>query len=335
MPNTTNTYDSASYGSKDAPPFSPVHSYSEVSTVNPNKEFQLAIYSSISAARAATNFSNWRVYLTSGKVTPESVNSLVKLYPEEYSNFELSYENTYDKPIQEVMGKLNGGGTLGKIKGLLEGITAGNVITGDAAKSEYDSAHTKYISKYLNIPAWQKTSQLQMPKTLTFSFHFGMAGIYDAYREVVKPIVTLAKIFAPSQSAKSGLLDGPMPTSAYVLGKMISGMASEGLQKGDTTSEAFDMVAQANAIMGNLVTSFNDNIEKLPLGRICVAKYGNLRIPPFIVGGASMSFDLTEVDENGYPYKGKLVVSNCESVTMAHAELIDGLIKVAKQEPEE
>jgi len=329
-------YDGLKYGPADAPPSSGVHQYTGVYT-NPSKVFKLGIYNTISAAASGTE-DNWRTFLfnldknTAGTIADTvDIPTLVKLFPDEYSNFAFSYENTYDRPITDVMGKLNTGGSLGAIKGLLEGLTVAKNISGGNTSPDVNS--TKYVSKYLNIPAWKCTSQLRMPSSITFSFHFGMAGYFDAYKEVVLPIITLARTFAPTLSdTTGGMLEGPLPTSAFVLGTVIKGMldkdaTTKTLASADTKSATFDAISQANLIASNLIKKFNTQIEGISLGRICSANYGGIKIPPFTVGAVDFSFDVTEVDENGHPYKGKIILKNCETVTMAHNQLLRSMGK--------
>lgn len=319
---SSSTNPGEEYGWEDAPPFSTVHSYGEAddgTSYNYNKRFRLSIYNTISEANngLSTKSDNWR----QSQRHKLKISSNVHLFPEEFSNFSFDYENQYEYPIEKVMEKLNTGGSLGKIKGLLEGLTAAGAVTGNGGGAESGLRH---VSKYLKTPAWVKTSNLKLPSTITFNFAFGAGGIYDAYEEVVKPILALMQIFAPS-NAEGGSLIGPAPTPAYVLASMVKGLASTDLGATDTSAVGFDLVKRANEVADALVKKYNKEIETISIGCICTGFYGGIYIPPFIVGGATGSFDFSELDEHGRPFRGKVTLKNCESVTMAHKELINKL----------
>ena len=70
------------------------------------------------------------------------------------------------------------------------------------------------------------------------------------------------------------------------------------------------------AIDGSLATTYSDSRG------VMVARYGNLIIPPFVVGKVKWKFDMSQVDENGYPYKGEITLSGIESFQMVTQDLV-------------
>ncbi len=98
-----------------------------------------------------------------------------------------------------------------------KGIASGK-ITGRSVLSNLRvlPANVRYQTKFQNLPAWDSTGPIELG-SFTFRFYLGIAGLYDGRTEVYNPALAMSKINQPSQVA-SGLLQGPLPNTAWVYG---------------------------------------------------------------------------------------------------------------------
>ena len=256
----------------------------------------------------------------------------------EAKSLEFEMTNKFDTPIAKLLDKLINS-TVGKVANdglaVIAGAQALAAQTDSAAVDSFaqkindiapDVANSqKFMLKFKNIPAWTGTENLSVPGSLTFKFGFGQAGLFDAAEEVVRPILALAMYFAPidnrlKDGTFDGTIDGILPTEAYV--KIRGAIAvAEGatsavstLMEGNGILNAVSSVYKA--IDGSLAETYSESRG------VMVARYGNLIIPPFVVGKVKWKFDMSQVDENGYPYKGEITLSGIESFQMVTQALV-------------
>lgn len=257
----------------------------------------------------------------------------------ESKSLEFEMTNQFGKPIAALLDKLINS-TVGKVANDGLAVIAGaqalasqtdSKAVDSFARSIQDLApdvanSQKFMLKFKNIPAWTGTENLSVPGSLTFKFSFGQAGLFDAAEEVVRPILALAMYFAPidglnEDKKADGTVNGILPTEAYV--KIQGAIAvAEGatsavstLMEGNGILDAVSSVYKA--IDGSLAKTYSESSRG-----VMVARYGNLIIPPFVVGKVKWKFDMSQVDENGYPYKGEITLSGIESFQMVTQDLV-------------
>lgn len=260
-----------------------------------------------------------------------SVSPQVHLFLEAKS-LEFEMTNQFGKPIAALLDKLINS-TVGKVANDGLAIIAGaGAVAAQTDNANVDSImgkiqdlapdvadSQKFMLKFKNIPAWTGTDNLSLPGSLTFKFGFGQAGLFDAAEEVVRPILSLAMYFAPID-AENGTVSGILPTESFVKIKGAIAVA-------DGATQAISNVMSGNGILnavsavylaidGNLASTYKDSRG------VMVARYGNIIIPPFVVSKVRWKFDMSEVDENGYPYKGEITLSGIESFQMATQDLV-------------
>jgi len=333
------------------------------SDINPHKVFHLMRYrgdvdalSSLDASGMAVE--DWRNYgsqisldkytnfkhnsflssTDAGKINPV-VSEHVLLFSDSKS-IEFEMKNTFGRPIAALLDKLVNS-TVGRVANDgLALIAAGTSIAqssagtavGDAIGSLVSAApaiagNQQFMLKYKNIPAWTGTENLSIPGSLTFKFAFGQAGLFDAAEEVVRPILSLAMYFAPSEN--DSMVSGILPTESYVkiMGAYaVASTASTAMAKMiNPTGGATGIIEGIQGVYSALNSSVSDIYNKNARG-IMIARYGNILIPPFVVASVKWKFDMSQVDENGYPYKGELTLGGIESFQMATQRLIQSTV---------
>ena len=272
------------------------------------------------------------------EIKKQPVNENVLLFPDSKS-LEFELKNNYGRPISALLDKTINS-TIGKVAndGLaviaMAGTMGGSDVPGaggamDSLTAKIHNiapdvaASQQFMLKYKNIPAWTGTDNLTIPSQLTFKFTFGQAGLFDAAEEVVRPIMSLAMYFAPSENGAT--VDGILPTEQYV--KIAGAMAV-----GRSVSSAVREMAQGNGILSGVkavYNTLNSEVAKIYNGNargIMIARYGNILIPPFVVNSVKVKFDMAEVDENGYPYRGEITLSGIESFQMATQRLLKNMV---------
>lgn len=334
------------------PPFS--------ASINPHKVFHLMRYkgglndvSSMDAEGSATedwrelgsqvslekySDSTHRTFTDDANVKSHSVSPQVLLFNETKS-LEFEMKNQYGKPIAALLDKLlnstvgrvandglalvaaggaianaDGDGKVNPMEEVLSKLTSGTSAK-DIASSQ------KFVMKFKNVPAWLCTDNLAIPSTLTFRFAFGQAGLFDAAEEVVRPIMALAMYFAPSE-LPDGTVKGPLPTEAYVKVMGAVDVAESAVAAGKNLISGDGILASVNTVYQTLNSKMSQIYREAGATGIMIARYGNLLIPPFVVSSVKWKFDMSQVDENGYPYRGELTLGGIESFQMATRQLI-------------
>ena len=276
----------------------------------------------------------------STSVQYQKVSDQVLLFNESKS-LEFELKNQYGKPIAALLDKLvnstigrvandglaliAAGGAIAQQEG--PGSQVGDVLNklaGPGAAKQVAGSQ-QYMMKYKNIPAWVGTDNLAIPSTLTFKFAFGQAGLFDAAEEVVRPILALALYFAPSERS-GGMVQGVLPTESYVKVLGAYAVSQSAVSAAKSLMSGDNILNSVNAVYSTL----NKNVSKIYDGAgargIMIARYGNLIIPPFVVSSVKWKFDMSQVDENGYPYRGELTLGGIESFQMATRELIKNTV---------
>ncbi len=167
-----------------------------------------------------------------------------------------------------------------------------------------------YSTRYRNIPA-QKSFSCTINDSVTLKFRYGLYRDYNAKTEVVTPICTLIKEFAPTLQYKEGgknnyLVKGPYASTARIL-------------KGAGNSEGLiaDLKNKNESAISKVINAFetvvDNSLEDTNM------KYLNIRIGKFtwmylVPKSISWKFDTSNVDENGNPMSGTLTLSGLQFI---------------------
>ena len=83
-----------------------------------------------------------------------------------------------------------------------------------SSTSVKDYQGSTYIPKFQNVQAWEGVEPIEF-KIPTISFRFGQYGLYNAFEEVVLPIIALMSSFFPTKEKEDGSTNrwiGPLPS---------------------------------------------------------------------------------------------------------------------------
>jgi hypothetical protein len=281
---------------------------------------------------------NWRDigYNIFGKV-----DSRILLYVENINAIQFSYNNEYEY-VEDVLKQKTG--FLNKASQALEAVR----LMSDGGKQTGNS-NGKFVSKYSKLPAWKGSTGLTGMNQLTFKFRFGQAGLFDAWEEVVKPVLALGSTYAP-YFASGNYMQGPLPTIQYYLINMgrhllgdIKAAAAEGFaslipenpfeNKEPKSDNGVAKMQEALAVLTNLQrkiyeavdSAIADTLAQSNLRSFYFTVGEKLSMGPFTAKGASMSFDFTQVDERGYPYQGSVTLNGMETYLLANAWTIQSM----------
>ena len=257
--------------------------------------------------------------------------------------------------------KMTDFGPLSKIKKVVKGIGS---IAATASGFIGNGADGIVTSTYGGLKGLMGLEPLSIPASLTFTFYFGQAGLYDATKEVVLPIIALAGCVAAynSNSEFSHMLRGQVPGTEYLAGQILkqviysAGANSKELLKtlagaleptstdkndadskgSGMMSKAIDTAFSAANTMANVAISVNDSIYKMidqtyrtvtaGNNRMAYFKLGVLEVGPCYVEGTSINFDFSATDSNGMPTKGTITYSGISTPLLSTAGNIQSML---------
>ena len=249
---------------------------------------------------------NWREIRLGGiDFSKKPVSSNVVLIPEQ-TTFKVESEIKW-KDVSE-----NVGGGAG---GILDAIKTGvEVFTGATARPEW-SART-----------FEDLSPLGLDGGYTFKFAYGKFGLFNAFEEVVKPILALTLFFGVEalgddwnghllNSAASNI-SNPAPTHAQFLAERIKGAVSS-LKGAKWDAEGSDLAStmkEANALIQSALAEGAHNVATSNIYRNCYMSWGRFMFGPFNYGKISYLFDQKNMDSYGWPVKGEFTISDIKSM---------------------
>ena len=250
---------------------------------------------------------NWR-RINLGGINFESkpVSDNVVLIPEQ-TEFKVVSEVKYHDESEDVGG--GAGGILDAIK------TGVEIFTGSVARPEW-SART-----------FDDLGPLGLDGEYTFKFAYGKFGLFNAFEEVVKPILALTLFFgveANSDDWNGHLLNSaaanisnPAPTHAQFLAERVKGAFGtlKNTSWDDLTGGSLaDSLAKANALIQSALAAGAHNVSTSSAYRNCYMSWGRFMFGPFNYGKISYSFDQKNMDSNGWPTVGSFTIGDIKSM---------------------
>ena len=252
---------------------------------------------------------NWRKINLGGIDFSEkgkSVSDNVVLIPEQ-TEFRVESEVKWGDVSENV-----GGGAGGILDALKTGV---EIFTGATARPEW-SART-----------FEDLGPMQLGGEYTFKFAYGKFGLFNAFEEVVKPILALTLFFGIEalgddwnghllNSAASNIRN-PAPTHAQFLAeRVMSGV--ETLKNNNWSNLANGNLAsamkEANALIQSALAKGAHNVATSGAWRNCYMSWGRFMFGPFNYGKISYSFDQKNMDSYGWPTLGQFTISDIKSM---------------------
>lgn len=267
------------------------------------------------------NRTNWR-RINLGGINFDSnetaVSDKVVLIPEQ-TEFKVASEVKWEN---EETGTSKGGGLLDVLK------TASEVFSGSTARPEWVAR------------SFSDLSELSLNGEYTFKFAYGKFGLFNAFEEVVKPILALTLFFgveAESKDWNSHLLksaaaniNNPGPTHAQYLATLINGAAGELSNAASVFSGggAADALARANTLIQSALAKGAHGIATGSLYRNCYLSWGRFMFGPFQYDKIEYMFDQKNMDYNGWPTMGQFTISGIKSMRRSTTQaLISPLVR--------
>lgn len=250
---------------------------------------------------------NWRTINLGGiDFSKKPVSSNVVLIPEQ-TEFRVESEIKWGDVSENVGG--GAGGILDAIKSGVE------IFTGAVARPEW-SART-----------FEDLGPMQLNGEYTFKFAYGKFGLFNAFEEVVKPILALTLFFGVEalgddwnghllNSAASNIRN-PAPTHAQFLAEKV--LSAVGTLKNYHWDDLADgglanAMKEANALIQSALAEGAHNVATSNAYRNCYMSWGRLMFGPFNYGKISYLFDQKNMDSYGWPTLGQFTISDIKSM---------------------
>lgn len=251
------------------------------------------------------------------------VSPRVRLYSESISSVGMRYSQEFGdaqemKPLASLMGD---------VKTTIE--TANAIGLGGTVPIER-------FTPYDKPQVFKDVKHLEMSNPVKFEFHFGQAGLFSGLEEVVKPIYAILSLFALGDKTNvSSFGDLPFPTDAQFTVQWLSsafnalkdGKTKDGKSLVESVKSAFKggqekspsengLVTVASGAVDAAAVVYNTYFDAVNAGGQAIFKNkdtnynlaffqtGNFTFGPFLVGSFEWQFDMSNIDEEGFPIYG-------------------------------
>jgi hypothetical protein len=269
------------------------------------------------------NRSNWRKIDLGGiNFSKNPVNDYVVLIPEQ-TEFKVSSEVKWE---DEETGTTKGGGLLDLLQ------SAAEIFAGSVMRPEWSAR------------SFSDLNALGLGNEYTFKFAYGKFGLFNAFEEVVKPILALTLFFGVEarrykgeqlvddwnghllESAASNI-NNPGPTHAQFLAERVLGAL--GTLRGTSLSDlSGNTLAKANALIQSALASGAHNVSTSSAYRNCYMSWGRFMFGPFQYDKIEYMFDQKNMDSNGWPTMGQFTISGIKSMRRSTTQaLISPLVR--------
>lgn len=250
---------------------------------------------------------NWRkVNLGGIDFNSKPVSDNVVLIPEQ-TEFKVASEIKWKEESEDAGG--GAGGILDAIK------TGVEIFTGSVARPEWSAR------------SFEDLGPLGVEGEYTFKFAYGKFGLFNAFEEVVKPILALTLFFGVDalgddwnghllKSAASNI-NSPAPTHAQFLAERVKGAFGtlKSVNWDDLTGGTLAQnLAEANALIQSALAAGAHNVSTSSAYRNCYMSWGRFMFGPFNYGKISYMFDQKNMDSNGWPTVGSFTIGDIKSM---------------------
>lgn len=251
---------------------------------------------------------NWRKINLGGINFSEkgkSVSDNVVLIPEQ-TEFKVASEIKWNEESEDAGGR----------DGILDAIKSGvEIFTGAVSRPEWSAR------------SFQDLGPLGVEGEYTFKFAYGKFGLFNAFEEVVKPILALTLFFGVDAIAEdwnghllnsaAACINNPAPTHAQFLAEKVLGAV--GTLKNYHWDDLMDgglanALKEANSLIQSALAAGAHNVSTSNGYRNCYMSWGRLMFGPFNYGKISYMFDQKNMDSNGWPTVGSFTISDIKSM---------------------
>lgn len=277
------------------------------------------------------NRTNWRKINLGGINFSEkgkSVSDNVVLIPEQ-TEFKVAGEVKWE---DEETGTSKGGGLLDLLQ------SAAEIFAGSTMRPEWSAR------------SFSELGQLGLNGEYTFKFAYGKFGLFNAFEEVVKPILALTLFFGVEagrkkndrsevirdndwnghllESAASNIVN-PGPTHAQFLAERVLGALGTLKGKSVLSGEGLAQdIARANALIQSALAAGAHNVSTSSAYRNCYMSWGRFMFGPFQYDKIEYTFDQKNMDSNGWPTMGQFTISGIKSMRRSTTQaLISPLVR--------
>lgn len=267
------------------------------------------------------NRTNWR-RINLGGINFDSdktaVSDKVVLIPEQ-TEFKVASEVKWEN---EETGTSKGGGLLDVLK------TASEVFSGSTARPEWSGR------------SFSDLGELSLNGEYTFKFAYGKFGLFNAFEEVVKPILALTLFFGIEADSKewnghllksaAANINNPGPTHAQYLVSVIKGAIGDISNAANVFSGggAAQTLAEANSLIQSALARGAHEIATGNAYRNCYLSWGRFMFGPFQYDKIEYMFDQKNMDSYGWPTMGQFTISGIKSMRRSTTQaLISPLVR--------
>ena len=265
--------------------------------------------------------SNWRrIDLGGINFSENPVKNCVVLIPEQ-TEFKVTSEVKYRDESEDVGG--GAGGILDAIKSGVE------IFTGSVQRPEWGAR------------SFEDLGPMGLDGDHTFKFAYGKFGLFNAFEEVVKPILALTLFFgveANSDNWNGHLLNSaaaninsPAPTYAQFLAERVKGAFGtlKNVSWDDLSGSSLaKKLAEANALIQSALAAGAHNVSTSSAYRNCYMSWGRFMFGPFQYDKIEYMFDQKNMDSNGWPTMGQFTISGIKSMRRSTTQaLISPLVR--------
>lgn len=260
-------------------------------------------------------------------------------------NLSFQFTHNYDNLSEKLLSKQDSAkgvkGMISFTKGMAEAIGGG-----------------KYIVQNTNVKTWKGTSPITLPESIKLKFYYGINDSYNCKFEVWDPILRLVNSLAPT--ANGSFVDFQVPTLGEAMMQVLDQVFStakgtilgeiEGVQTtddaaaieaekqseaaeggGSGTSELSDgfFGGVVDGVLQGFYNQLNAGLQTIKdLSTLYTIRIGKITFNEIYIGSVKWSFDFSQVDSDGYPYRGTVELGGIEASQYTTSNYIKSIMPI-------
>lgn len=236
----------------------------------------------------------------------------------------------------------NAGGIMSNLTSLIDAANALGVGSKGVSRT----------ATYTNPKIYKNVKPLSVDGEIKFTFRFGQAGLFSGLEEVVKPVMAITNIFTPSKGENVPYPSQGQWSATYLksvvmaIKNKVSGLVGGGGEGGeggggfsiprpdfgnlDSFADAAGELADAaSEVQKAYFDAVHDGAATILASaswtgyRFCFFQWGSFKIGPCVVGKTKFEFDMSLLDEEGWPAAGSVTLSGIETFANATREALE------------
>lgn len=261
-------------------------------------------------------------------------------------NISFQFTHNYDNLAEKLLSKQESAkgvsGMISFTKGMAEAISGG-----------------KYIVQNTNVKTWKGTSPISLPESIKLKFYYGINDSYDCKFEVWDPILRLVNSLAPKVRDGSSFVDFQVPTLGEAMMQVLdqvfdaAGTHLDKVKGVQTSDEVAEIEAEkqseaaegggggtselSDGFFGGVVddvlegfyNQLNSGLQTIKnLSTLYTIKIGKIIFDEVYIGSVKWSFDFSQVDSAGYPYRGTVELGGIEASQYTTSNYIKSIMPI-------